>query len=484
MVRGAAVAAALVMVAGCKDAFSGHQNVVATAAGQELTVDRVAQMIAPAKSVPLRREIVDRIAEMWVDYQLLGQAIAKGDSLTDSATVEQANWPFVAQLMATAYHDSVVGTVRPTPAQVDSAYNGNDARLVHHIMVAVRPDTTDAVKAAKRRLAQGYLDQARGGADFAALASRVSEDTQSKPLGGSVGMITRGQMVKPFEDAAFALRPGEVTANLVETSYGYHVIWRPELARVRDSFTVDLERLIGDRADSIFLDSLTNKSGISVVSRAPAIVKSVALNLRVSKTRSRTLASWRGGELSEKEFARWLEAYPPQTLGQIGGAPDSTLVEFVKSIARNEMIIDAARRRNITMTAAARDSLRTRYAADLATMLTGMGVAAESLANDTTQNSTREAIAARRVNAYFAAITSQPGARQMYMVPPFLAEVLRTRASWKINAAGVDQALERARTLRGPEVPTAGGPLPNMQQAPGGPPMPGQPGGPPARSIR
>src|SRR6185436_15941265 len=114
--------------------------------------------------------------------------------------------------------------------------------------------------------------------------------------------------------------------------------------------------------------SLTNKTGITVVSRAPAIVKSAVQNLRASKTRSRTLASWRGGNLTEREFAHWLEAYPPQTLAQVGGAPDSTLVEFVKSIARNEMIVAAAEARHIAMTPGATDSLRMRFRRDIQEM--------------------------------------------------------------------------------------------------------------------
>lgn len=486
MVRSAVVGAlVLVLVAGCKDAFMGHQDVVATAAGQQLTVERVASMIAPAKSVPLRREIVDRIAEMWVDYQLLAQASARGDSLMDSATVEEANWPFVAQQIASAYVDSVKGKVTPTPAQIDSAYNGNDYRIVSHILVAVRQDTTPAFKAAKRRIAQGYLDQLKHGADFAQLARRVSEDPGSKPNGGSMGMFGRGQMVKPFEDAAFALRPGELTPNLVETAFGYHILYRPPLAQVRDSFAAHLEDVLAGRADSLFLDSLTNKTGITVVSRAPAIVKAAALNLRASKNRSRTMASWRGGELTEREFAHWLQAYPPQTLGQIGGAPDSTLTEFVKSIARNEMIVTAARAHHVRMTPGTRDSLRQRFRDDIAQMRNGVGISPESLAADTSHGG-REAAAARRVDAYFTAITNAPGSRQYFAVPPFLADILRAKSPWKINAAGVDRALERARTLRGPETPPAANP---MQPAPNGPPVgrpgdPGQPGGPPLRTIR
>jgi hypothetical protein len=491
MRRSLVLVAGLVVVSGCslKDVFSGHQDVVATASGQELTVERVASMIAPAKSVPLRREIVDRIADMWVDYELLAQAVASGDSLLDSATVENASWPAVVSQLATAYHDSLVKPPAVKPAQVDSAYNGNDHRLVSHILVALRQDTSAASKAAKRRTVQGYLDQLHHGANFADLARRVSEDPGSKAQGGSVGIIRRGQMVKPFEDAAFALRPGE-TSPIVETAYGYHILYRPALDQVRDTFQTHLEDVFAERADSLFLDSLTNKTGVHVEARAPQMVKAAATNLRLAKSRDRTIATWRGGKLTERELATWLQAYPPQTIGMIGQAPDSTLNEFVKSLARNEMIIAAARARGFRVTPGARDTIRTRYRTDLMEIENGIGISPESLAADTAaRGMDRKARAARHIEAYFTAITNAPGSRQLYMVPPYLSDVLRQRFSWKVNAAGVDRALERARTLRGPETPQAPPGMPQMTPAPGGPPVgqrgqPGQPGGPPLRNIR
>jgi hypothetical protein len=481
MVRRIAVAAALVVVAGCslQDAFTGHENVVARAAGQELSVERVAAMIAPAKTVPLRREVIDRIAELWVDYQLLAQAVAAGDSLTDSATIAAASWPFIAQAVANRLHDTLVAGTAPTPAQVDSAYNGSDHRYIAHILVRVAADTTEAVKAAKRRVAEGYLVQVRGGADFKTLAGRVSEDPGSKPAGGVLGLVPRGVMIKAFEDAAFALQPGQVS-NLVETAYGYHIIWRPELAQVRDSFTTDLADVFAQRFDSLYLDSLTNRTGIRVRGAAPAIVRAAARDLRAAKGRSRTLATYRNGRLIERDFARWLQAFPPQTRGMVQEAPDSTLIEFVKSIARNQMLLDAAAARGITLPAADWDSIRARYREQLAQMVRGMGIAAESLDADTTARALgRTAAAARAVDAYFEAISSRTGGRPYFEVPPFLADAIRSRREWRIMSAGVDRALERARVLRGPETPAITPPGVNqltpapIQPSPGGPPMRG-----------
>ena len=463
---------AAVLLAGCKDAFSGHAEIVATVGDQQLQVERVAAMLAPVKQIRLQREVVDRVADLWVDYHLLGQAVARGDSLFDSASVQAAMWPIFAQMLVNQLRDSMAAGMVPTPAQVDSAYNGNDFRYVSHILIAVQQDTTETVRAARRRAAESYLSQVRGGTDFARLASRVSEDPSSKPNGGSVGMMPRGVMVKAFEDAAFALRPGQIS-DLVETAYGYHIIYRPTLESIRDSFAVALEDVMAVKFDSVFLDSLTNKTQIAVRGSAPAVVRAAAQNLRSAKERNRTVATYRGGRLTESAFARWLQAFPLQTRGAIATAPDSSLIDFVKSIARNQMLMETAEERGLVLAAADRDSINQRYRRDLAALLNGMGIAAESLAADTASD--KQAAAARRVEEYFSDLTTNSRGRQYFEVPPFLADVLRGRAEWRINNSGVDRALERARTLRGPDEPEVPRPGPMMQPAPGGrPPMPPQ----------
>lgn len=91
-----------------------------------------------------------------------------------------------------------------------------------HILIKVDPSAADADKAAAREKLQDLRKQAEGGADFAELAKTHSEGP-SNERGGDLGFFQRGQMVKPFEDAAFALEKDQLS-EIVETRYGYHLI--------------------------------------------------------------------------------------------------------------------------------------------------------------------------------------------------------------------------------------------------------------------
>lgn len=96
-----------------------------------------------------------------------------------------------------------------------------------HILVKVDPKDDPAQKAEALKKIESVQAKLKAGGDFATLAKELS-DCPSKEKGGDLGYFAKGQMVKPFEDAALALKPGE-TSGVVETQFGYHIIKLAEL---------------------------------------------------------------------------------------------------------------------------------------------------------------------------------------------------------------------------------------------------------------
>lgn len=91
-----------------------------------------------------------------------------------------------------------------------------------HILIKVAPDAEEAKKKQARKKIETVQKKVRQGEDFGSLAKANSEGPTAQ-RSGDLGYFSRGQMVKPFEDAAFALNVGEVS-EIVETQFGYHLI--------------------------------------------------------------------------------------------------------------------------------------------------------------------------------------------------------------------------------------------------------------------
>ena len=132
------------------------------------------------------------------------------------------------------------------PAQVDDFYKNNPDKFVEpervrasHILIAAAENADAATKAQAKAKAQQILKDLKAGKDFAALARQHSQDPGSAVNGGDLGFFPQGQMVGPFNDAAFSLKPG-ATSDLVETQFGYHII---RVAEKQPSRTAPLEEM-------------------------------------------------------------------------------------------------------------------------------------------------------------------------------------------------------------------------------------------------
>ncbi len=125
--------------------------------------------------------------------------------------------------------EKIMPTISVTDEEVKAYFDENPDEFkvpervnASHILLKVDPDASDAAKAEALNEIKDIKSKLDNGEDFAELAKENS-DCPSSAKGGELGFFARGQMVKPFEDAAFALAPGEIS-DVVETRFGYHII--------------------------------------------------------------------------------------------------------------------------------------------------------------------------------------------------------------------------------------------------------------------
>ncbi len=123
-------------------------------------------------------------------------------------------------------------------SELRGVYDENPERFVQpgsrsasHILIKIEEGADESAVDQVRANAAEIASRARGGESFSELAKSYSEDTGSARLGGKLGIVRPGTMVKPFEEAVFSLREGDIS-DPVRTEYGFHVI---QLDKVTDS---------------------------------------------------------------------------------------------------------------------------------------------------------------------------------------------------------------------------------------------------------
>lgn len=185
-----------------------------------------------------------------VERALYIQKLVETQFVSQAAVTDKDIW---------AYYDRNRGSFRQ-PEQVRAS----------HILIKVDPKWPEKRKAEARKKMEEILKKARAGEDFAALAQAYSEDA-SAAKGGDVGYIRAGQVLKPFEEALFTLKPGEIS-EVVETSLGYHVIKaadrKPEMTTPFENLKDELRRLLklekGQQEASNYAAKLREKAKVEV----------------------------------------------------------------------------------------------------------------------------------------------------------------------------------------------------------------------------
>ncbi len=168
-------------------------------------------------------------AEPFVKDVKVDEAEVKAFYDKNQAAFQTPELARIEYLILTA--DALLGGASVDAAEVKKQYESNIAqystpeqRTVAHVLVPVKPDASEADRAAARKQAEELLAKAKAApAKFGDLAREFSKDPGSAQQGGDLGTFARGTMVKAFEDAAFAAKVGDIVGP-VSTEFGWHII--------------------------------------------------------------------------------------------------------------------------------------------------------------------------------------------------------------------------------------------------------------------
>lgn len=212
-------------------------------------------------------EVEEQIQQYKGQYgdEGFAQALANAGMNEDQLRDEISRSLTIQQLL----EQEVTSGIEVTDDEVRTFYEENtqmfeqsESVKASHILIDTRDAETEEAKQEALSRAEDLLDQVEGGADFAELAREYSEGP-SASSGGSLPQFSRGEMVPPFEEAAFALEPGE-TSDIVETRFGFHIIRVEEKSgggttpyeEVKPQITQYLEQQEQQEAVQAYLDTL------------------------------------------------------------------------------------------------------------------------------------------------------------------------------------------------------------------------------------
>jgi len=483
IVASVAVLAALATTTACDSfgqAMSAHKDVLARAAGQELSIDKAASLFALNPRIPAQPDVVNAIANLWIDYTLLAQAVAK-DSTLNAVNLDPIIEPYIEQEVVWRLRDKVI--------KVDTALDDTRLRQMfeqegtgttvkaRHVLLRLPGDATPAQRDSVTKLAQAIRDRARKGEDFAALARQYSQEPGAQQSGGDLGFFGRGQMVAPFEQAAFAMNVGDVS-DVVETPFGLHII------KVEDKKSADFEsgkaafreqaknQLI-QQAEQNYVKQLTDTMNIVVEAGAYEVVRELAKKPTTDvsgRAARRKLVEYKGGDVTAGDYARFLQRLQPQQRNMISTQNDENLKQLLEGLARNEILVTEAGRQKLEVPKTQIDSVRNEIKRQLRT-----AIQEAQLSNITAaQGQTVDQVIQQRVMTLLEG--NIRGDKPVIPLGP-ISYSLREQYGAQVFERAVTETVQKVEQTRAQNpVPQQPGMAPPGQQAPGQqPPVQQQP---------
>jgi len=212
-----------------------EKEIVAKIGDQTLSASDLEQIIGYLSNnrqsmIEQNPQVKESILRQYVQSIVIAQ-LAKKEGFDKKPEVSQKINFYSDSLLSNLYLEQQIGdTVTVSEEETKAYYDEHQNEFTtpemvkaRHILVKVDPSAPEEEKKQAYQKAEEILKKVQDGEDFAELATEVSDDSHTQSKGGDLGFFSRGKIVKPFEDVAFQMKPGE-TSGIVESQFGYHII--------------------------------------------------------------------------------------------------------------------------------------------------------------------------------------------------------------------------------------------------------------------
>ena len=266
--------------------FAADEDPVLAKAGEILfrksDLERLISYSPPTLKKMLEENPQQKIAliKRIMDQKIIARAARKADFDKKPPIKDQLQYLVDDCLSSSYLMDVVLSRIAVSEEDVKQYYKANEQKFfipeqvkARHILIKVPFGTTGEARKKGREKAEAMIEWLKRGESFERLAEKNSEDPDSAKKGGDLGYFARGRMPKPFEEAAFSLKPGQISG-IVETDFGYHVISVEDRREARTRLFEEVKDSIGKQlTDELtkskleeFLKQASQEAGLEIYS--------------------------------------------------------------------------------------------------------------------------------------------------------------------------------------------------------------------------
>jgi parvulin-like peptidyl-prolyl isomerase len=348
----------LVAIAGCQKDEDPAEAVVARVGDETITVEEVAQYMA-GSNYGVNIEAVRKAVDEMVDLYLVMERARERHALTAAESLQLKEWRDV--LLINQFRDDVIWSEIQIPeAEARAWYDDNVGEEVRarHVLISVQPTASPEERQQARQEADSLHQALEQGADFATLARQHSDDPTSAQQGGMLEWFRKGDMVEPFEKAAFEGPVGELNPQVVETQFGFHIIQveerrKPSFEDLREDIVDQLAGPRRSETEQAYITQLMENSGVEFyeqnIDRFIALLDEQPAREPTEEERNLPLASFREGEIMLGELYQLYRNLPPNNQQAIERLDQTQMIQALAALVQQRLVLAEAASRKVEL---------------------------------------------------------------------------------------------------------------------------------------